>query len=396
MKRIRLVCLILAPSFVLLSGIPGHAGSIDQARRLHDRLVGVPPSTDALLEMVALLPGDPLAAAERAMEEPAFYNVALKNFITPWTNEEQSVFADLNDYSATVVGIIRDEGDFREVLTGDIVYVGVSDPQVSTIPYSQSDNEHYVELEANRIDLSDESLFVRQLQSEQPGAVVGPGDAAGVLTTRQAGMAFFRAGTNRRMWRFTAMNYLCRDMEVLKDVSREADRIRQDVNRSPGGDSEIFHTQCVGCHSGMDPMAGAFAYFEWDPMDPDNEVDGRVVFTPGSVQQKYLINANSFPGGYITTDDGWVNFWRYGANASLGWRGPVESGFGPQSLGREVAESRAFSVCQVEKVFEHICFRPPRDESEVERIREIADAFEASNYRMKTVFAQVAVHCMGE
>jgi hypothetical protein len=74
----------------------------------------------------------------------------------------------------------------------------------------------------------------------------------------------------------------------------------------------------------------------------------------------------------------------------------VESGFGPQSLGREVAESRAFSVCQVEKVFEHICFRPPRDESEVERVREIADAFEASNYRMKTVFAQVAVHCMGE
>ena len=387
---------LMVLSLVLLAGTAGHADPIDQARRIHDRLVGVPPSAAALTDMVAFLPGQPLLAAERAMEEAPFYNVALTNFVTPWTNVEQTVFAELNDYTALVVGLVRDELDFRLVLTGDIAYIGnPNDPSVSTIPYSQADNDHYVELEANRVDLSDPAKLVRAQQSSLPGSVLGAGDAAGIMTTRAAGKAFFSAGTNRRMFRFTSMNYMCRDLEQLKDVSREADRIRQDVNRSPGGDSEIFHTQCVGCHSGMDPMAGAFAYFEWDPMDPDNEDDGRVVFTPGSVQQKYLINANSFAGGYITQDDRWDNFWRNGVNASLGWNGPASGGFGPQGFGDEVANSRAFSVCQVEKVFEHVCFRPPRDDIEVQIVRDIADDFEASDYRMKTVFARVAVHCMG-
>lgn len=34
--------------------------------------------------------GDPEAAAELALENPRFYNTALKNYITPWTNEEQA------------------------------------------------------------------------------------------------------------------------------------------------------------------------------------------------------------------------------------------------------------------------------------------------------------------
>jgi hypothetical protein len=140
----------------------------------------------------------------------------------------------------------------------------------------------------------------------------------------------------------------------------------------------------------MDPLAGAFAYFEWD------DGLGRVVHTPGNVQNKFLINSNSFPGGYVTTDNRWDNFWRSGDNASLGWRGPLSGGYGPQGLGQEVAESRAFAVCQVEKVFEQVCFRQPRDAAEVQLVRDIADEFENSTYRMKTVFANVAVHCMGD
>lgn len=390
MNRYRPLRLLSALTAVLALGASAHADTIDQARRMHDRLVGVPPSAETLADMVALLPGQPLLAAERAMEEPAFYNVALKNFITPWTNEEMTVHADLNDYTATVIGIIRDGRDFRDVLTADLVYVGDLSTTPVDVPYSQFDNEHYGQLEANRVDLSDSTMLVPRTQSGLPNSQLGPNDTAGIITTRQAGMAFFRAGTNRRMWRFIGINYLCRDLEQLKDVSREADWIRQDVTRSPGGDSEIFHTQCVGCHSGMDPMSGAFAYYEWDADA------GRVVYTPGNVQQKYLINANVFPGGYITSDDRWANFWRGGVNGSLGWRGPLETGYGAKTLGQEVAESRAFSVCQVEKVFEHVCFRPPRDAAEEQLVRDIADDFEADGYRMKTVFAHVAVHCMGE
>jgi hypothetical protein len=108
------------------------------------------------------------------------------------------------------------------------------------------------------------------------------------------------------MWRFTAINYLCRDMEQLHDVTRPGDWIRQDVSRSPGGDSEIFLNNCYGCHSGMDALAGAYAYLEWDP------VQMRMLNSPGVVQAKYLINGNVFPFSHITTDNGWVNFWREG------------------------------------------------------------------------------------
>jgi hypothetical protein len=362
---------------------------------MHDRLVGVPPDQATLQSMRTLIAGGgpgPEQAAELAMSRPGFYNVVLKNWVKPWTNVEQTVFVDLNDYTATVIGIIRDERDFRDVLSADVVYMGdTAHPDLGFLPaYSHFDNDHYVALEQNQVDMSRVDYLVDRTQSGLPGSLIGSGDAAGVVTTRAAGEAFFIDGTNRRMWRFTAMNYLCRDMEQLHDTTRPADRVRQDVSRSPGGDSELFHTQCVGCHSGMDPMAGAYAYFEWD------KDQSRVVHTPGFVSGKHLINANTFPGGYITVDNRWQNMWRSGVNAVLAWRGPSASGFGPQSLGVEVANSRAFSLCQVEKAFKEVCFRPPESDLDAQAIKDIADDFELSSYRMKTAFAKVAAYCMGD
>jgi hypothetical protein len=87
---------------------------------------------------------------------------------------------------------------------------------------------------------------------------------AGLLTSRASSEAFFVDGTNRAMFRFTMMNHMCRDMEQVHDTSLPPDRIRQDVSRSPGGDSRIFLNNCIGCHSGMDPFAQAFAYYDFD------------------------------------------------------------------------------------------------------------------------------------
>jgi hypothetical protein len=86
---------------------------------------------------------------------------------------------------------------------------------------------------------------------------------AGVMTTRAAARAFFIDGTNRAMFRFTMLNHFCNDMEQVLDTTRSPDRIRQDVSRSPGGDSRVFLNNCVGCHSGMDPLAQAFAYYDY-------------------------------------------------------------------------------------------------------------------------------------
>jgi len=81
----------------------------DQAYRIHNRLAGVPPSELVLTQMEAdLLANDPIAAARRAMENPNFYTVTVKNFAAPWTNRDQSVFVPLNDYTTLVIGMVMD------------------------------------------------------------------------------------------------------------------------------------------------------------------------------------------------------------------------------------------------------------------------------------------------
>lgn len=100
------------------------AGTLEQAKRIHDRLAGVPPTEQVLLQMKAELDGndgdatdDGIEAAMIAMENDAFYNVTLKTWAAPWTNREQNVFVPLNDYIATVIGAVRDELDFRTICT---------------------------------------------------------------------------------------------------------------------------------------------------------------------------------------------------------------------------------------------------------------------------------------
>ncbi|MEZ4216900.1 MAG: hypothetical protein R3E88_10525 [Myxococcota bacterium] len=387
----------LGVALLLVGATAAMAGPVerDRAKRIHDRLVGVPPDETTLTLMEQdIVATDVRGAAFRAMAHPEFFTTSLKNWITPWTNEEQTSFAPLNDYTATVIGIVRDGRPFTEVLYDDVLYVGAS--SLGLTPYSHDDNFHYEELEAAHVDLSNPTLLVRQTQSGQSGSQVQASEAAGVLTTRAAGKAFFRAGTNRRMWRYTAMNFLCRDMEQLSDNTRPADRVRQDVSRSPGGDSSVFLNMCVGCHAPMDAVAGAFAYFEWvpDPNDPDL---GRVVHTPGAVQGKYLINATTFPFGYLTTDNRWDNYWREGDYSVLGWNGPSSGGWGAKSLGQEIALSDAFAECQVQKIWKRVCFREPANLAERQEVSRIAtDVFAANSYDIREAFAAVAEYCMDD
>src|SRR5262245_9130462 len=57
------------------------AGSREQAKRMHDRLAGVPPSAATLDAMAAdIAGGNALDAAFTALDSPYFYNVTLKNF----------------------------------------------------------------------------------------------------------------------------------------------------------------------------------------------------------------------------------------------------------------------------------------------------------------------------
>jgi hypothetical protein len=357
-----------------------------QAKRMHDRLTGTPPSPAMLEQLVPMVAADPTNAALFIMNNSStFYSVTLKNFATPWTNRDQTVFAPLNDYTATVIGMVRDDADFRGILSDDVVYIG----QGITPAYSTTSNAHYEAMEGNNADLK------VVLQATPQSSLNGlPSTAtAGIITSRAASEAFFIDGTNRAMFRFTLLNHLCHDMEQVHDTSRPPDRIRQDVTRSPGGDSSLFLNNCIGCHSGMDPMAQAFAYYDFD------ETQMRLVYTQGQVQPKYLINSDNFKQGYITTDDHWENRWRLpGKNTLLGWAGQdnqIRSGNGAKTLGQELANSNAFALCQVEKVFRQVCLRKPSDRPDIDQIEVILGDFKSSGYKLKTAFAGAAAWCAG-
>jgi len=376
-------------------------GPREQALQIHNRVAGVPPTEAVLVQMAQQIEANNVSGAvDIAMNNEAFYGVTLKTLATPWTNREQTVFAPLNDYVATVIGMVRDDKDFRTLLYGDILYTSNAGGLPS---YSNSNNDHYAQAEAQAVSLKD--TLVERQQSQVTGL---PAEAvSGVITSRAAARAFFIDGTNRAMFRFTLINHLCRDLEQVHDVTRVPDFIRQDVSRSPGGDSRVFLNNCMGCHAGMDPMAKAYAYYDFEyPTDtPDagsihyNDAGTLDPITSSRVEKKYLQNSNTFKAGFITDNDEWHNYWRKGINSHLGWnwRSNLQGeGVGASSMNQELAHTKAFASCQVEKVFENVCLRTPASDTDLTKIEEFTSSFADSGFKLKQVFRDTANYCKGD
>jgi len=382
---------------LLSTGANAQPPTPDQAVRMYNRIAGIPPTAAELSAMLAA--ATPQAAAQIATNDPKFYNDTIRNMAAPWTNRDQSVFVPLNDYTATVIGMVRDNIPFNTVLSADILYVG--DGTSNEGAYSPDNNNMYINLDADNVDLS-----VHLKKTTQSSLTGIPASAvAGVMTTRGAASAFFVNGTNRAMFRFTMINHLCNDLPTVMDTTRPPDRIRQDVTRSPGGVSTLFLTNCIGCHSGMDPMAQAFAYYNFSY--PASEIGatawpvGQLVYTAGQTQPKYHINNTNFPQGFNTPDDSWNNRWRTGPNANLGWSASGGSGQGAQSLGVELESSAAFASCQVTRVFKTVCYRAPATSSlespsgDAQQIQTMISSFQTNGYSLRQVFIDAAVYCKG-
>ncbi len=375
----------------LLLGAAAHAGppSADQATRMYNRIAGIPPTAAQLAQMTGS--ADPVTAALIATQDPAFYNGTIRNLAAPWTNRDQSVFVPLNDYTATVVGMVRDDVAFNTLLSADLVYI--ADSAAGVPAYSPTNNDMYLTMDENNVDLK--AHLVQSTQSALSG-IPAPA-TAGVMTTRGAASAFFINGTNRAMFRFTMLNHLCNDLQTVMDITRPPDRIRQDIARSPGGVSTLFLNNCIGCHSGMDPMAQAFAYYNFNNIDPTTAgTTGQIVYTAGQVQPKYHINNTNFSQGFSTQDDGWNNHWRTGPNQVLGWSTTLPgSGNGAKSLGQELENSATFTSCQVTRVFKYVCLRAPNTAADFTQVNSMIASFQAHQYKLRQPFAEAAAYCMG-
>ena len=164
------------------------------------------------------------------------------------------------------------------------------------------------------------------------------------------------------------------------------------MSRSPGGDSRLFLNNCIGCHSGMDPLAQAFAYYNYD------ETAGRIAYTAGAVQPKYRINIGQLQARLRHAGRRLGQLLAPGRQPAAGLGAALPgSGNGAKSMGQELANSDQFAQCQVEKVFKAVCLRPPVDGGRPRRrSTSIMGMFKAGGYKMKQVFAEAAVYCMGQ
>jgi hypothetical protein len=370
-----------------LAVLEAQAGPREQAIRLHKILTGVQPSEAVITQMTTSIESDDIPAAARvAMENRYFWDVTLKNFAATWTNQNSSPVVSLNDAVATIIGIIKDNRPFTEVIGSDVIYTGA--PGTFTTAYSKTPAEaiaHFQEVEASGQPLR--TSLVRGVQS----TLTGISDTSGIMTSQAWGDAFFKAGTNRRVWRFSMMNFMCTDLEGMMDTSVPGIRIRRDVDRAPGGEPKVFANKCIGCHATMDAADGATAYFDYTD-------DEGLLHTPGNVQPKVNRLGTTYPEGYVTTNDSWLFLGNLSANnglAKLGWRGPA-SGNGLRSLGQSIAQSRGFSECMVKRVFQRVCLREATI-SDKALIGQLADGFEKDgSYNMLNLFAETSKHCLDE
>lgn len=373
---------------LLLAYMPffAQADDIDKAIRMHNRLTGAPPTPQVLQQMSSLIgSGQMKQAALIATEDPNFLKVTVKNMVAPWTNEDASVTVPLNDYTATVIGIIRDDLSFKSVFS-DIVYTGAAGLNLPA--YANDNNDHYIGFEDGGFDYADPAQFVQQSQTTVTGFEMG----AGVLTSRGFSAAFYDGGTNRLPFAATMSTFLCREMEQLHDNTRPKTWIRQDVERAPGGDVKLYLAKCSGCHGLMDGITPAFAHNDF--------VDGVNIYDSTTIPEKMTRNAYIFPEGRRIESDDWVNFMTDGANSSIGWQlAPSEglyTGKGLQAYGEMIVNTDAFASCMATKVYKQVCFRTPDTDEEQSHIDQLTQSFIDSDYKMKGLFAESATLCAGE
>lgn len=407
---------------------PQPSGEVTEERRraldIYKRLVGVgtPIDNPILIEMEKhIRNGNPLAAAQLATQEPGFYNHVVRDMAAKMSTKDETVKAPFNDFIATFIGVTRDETDARELLTGDIFYMGTSNVAVPNkiLEDVVKSNRHYEALESDNYDYA--SVLGRvdsqYLRTSSDGLAKNP-DAAGLITSRAFMEAHATAGTNRRLVEFSLRQFTCQPIEAWADASSPDLRVGRDIDRFPGGEGAKYQTTCKACHANMDAFRGAFAKYDfandvikYSQFYPNGKGKDAMELMPFPVVKKMNDNQDVFPEGYETTDDSWMNFARSPANQELfGWRtsgssnvrGPastdsISAGSGVKQFGKLIANSEAFSECMVQRVFSEVCKREPAG-FEKSLVESMARDFEAKGYNLKSLFQVIATRpeCLGK
>lgn len=376
--------------FLAMLGLTTSAfgGAKEQCYRMHNRLTGTPPNATELAACEAKVSsGDAFGAAKDMTANKFFLNDTIRSVFTPWTSETGDPLNPFNDFTATAMGLVKGDVDFRRIMDGDQIYscTGVA-PAVAA-----ANNTHYTTCGTNA-DIQ-AVLAPVAITTAYPQFAAAPADKfpSGMYSTRGFGSTYYEAGTNRAPFAYTLKYALCEEIDAFHDTSIADFKVRQDVDRNPGGAAKTYLNECKGCHAGMDPMASAFAFVDF------NATTNTVVYTEGTIASKFHNNQGVFPEGFHYLDDNWENFWNRGQNARVGWgaaEGTIMKGAGLKSWATMVSNTDQFARCMAKQAVRKLCVKEADLKGEL--IRDLADEFKANGYKMKDLYAKAATSCMGE
>lgn len=407
-----------------------------KASEIFERLTGTKtPIYNPLLKQMEdkLNAFDPVGAAALVTDHPMFYNITVRNFANKMSNRDETIAAPLNDFTATIIGAVRDDIPAKDLLSGNFFYQG--DPSKAAVPSDDVDdilrsNNHYESLDRASYDLKAVLMKRKQIilkASTSNGntstannninnitfEAVDNSWAAGLLTTRQWAAAHMVAGTNRRAVEFSLREFTCTPIENAADSSGPEDVIGRDIDRNPGGSRAKFTTSCRACHTILDGFKGAFAFMTFsngflkhsalvpnstnNNANEDNSIVMRIHPDAAGVTRKMNHNEDAYINGRILTDDKWVNNANNGTNKNnFGWT--RTSGKGPAEFGKALAESKAFPRCMAKRAFFTVCKREA-DSKDDAFIKKVADEFSSAerNYNIKYLFQRIVANesCLG-
>ncbi len=379
------------------------------AQFLHLRLAGVrgSPTDETIKKMVAALrKGEKANAALIATNATNFIDLTVRDFASKMSTREGITTTPLNDFIATVMGTVRDNKSAKLLLNGDQIYAfsnALSDSVVNSTMLTS--NTHYTTNDGVNKTLSTGLVAVKQSVPSPTGTGrLDHPDAAGLLTTRNYMETHIFQGTNRRAVEYAFKVFLCTPIDAWASTTNPDSHIGRDIGREP---VEEYNNKCKGCHTGMDALRPAAAYYDFKQTDPATKagyVEYRKQYytdaghtqediastTSGAVgtfvAPKYRRGNEIFPGGFIVKNNSWVN---YADQNLFGWNGAT-SGTGMKDFGAMLANSEGFPKCMAKRVFKTVCGEDI-DPANTGLVDKLAIQFKQSNYNLRTLFVQAVL-----
>ncbi len=451
-------------AFIFIGQNIGHTQALPEEERakiirLYLRLTGTLPSAQVTDSYLTTLRNQGLGKVGELIiqNQSEFLDVTVKDFVTPFTNQNADHTNALNDMSATMIGMIRDDIPFNQIFYRDILYLFKG-----TMIASFNRDELLQALDNGRQPLN----LLNYLESSNAGshlnwntqATLDPeprldrllntfslNDSILIKDPRFPNLRFvihrFYSDRNNHYLHAEALSlsfanpafsrvsqgdYLHGDERAIAGVMSTRGFGHAYLNAGTNRAAVAYMMEHFMCKTMFQMKDGTISdefitrdiprvpggkesTYKNDCMtchtglDPQtnafayHDYDGQRLiynFNQPAAKLNNVISNDDVTVGHKVESDYWVNFWRTGLNSYMNW-GPAASGSGIKSLGEMYAATAEFPKCMSKRVLEKVCFNRTKTAGggEASLINHLSQSFVSNNYNMKKLFIETAVKC---